>query len=48
LQLGLVDVEIDPVEGFEFEDHVVVEDLSHGAGPALGRLTLGDSGGDVL
>ena len=35
-------------EGFQFEDHVVFEDLSHGARPAPGRLTLGDFGGDVL
>ena len=31
LQLGLVDVEIDPVEGFQFERHVVVDDFGDGA-----------------
>ncbi len=31
LELGLVDVEIDPVEGFQLERHVVVDDFGHGA-----------------
>jgi hypothetical protein len=31
LELGLVDVEIDPVEGFQLQGHVVVDDLGDGA-----------------
>jgi hypothetical protein len=31
LQLGLVDVEIDPVEGFQLQSHVVVDDLGDGS-----------------
>jgi hypothetical protein len=27
LELGLVDVEIDPVEGLQFENHVVLNDI---------------------
>jgi hypothetical protein len=31
LQLGLVDVEIDSVEGFQLKSHVVVDDLGDGS-----------------
>jgi hypothetical protein len=31
LELGLVDVDIDPVEGFQLERHVVVDDFGDGA-----------------
>ena len=48
LQLRLVHVEIDSVEGFQFEDHVVVDDLSDGTRPTHGPLAVGDFGGDVL
>jgi hypothetical protein len=48
LQLGLIDVEIDSVEGFQFEDHVILENLSNRARPTQSRLALGDIGGDVL
>jgi hypothetical protein len=48
LQLGLVDVEIDPVEGFQFEDHVVSKDLSDSARQTHSGLAASDFGGDVL
>jgi hypothetical protein len=31
LELRLVHVEIDPVQGFQFEGHVVVDDIGDGA-----------------
>jgi hypothetical protein len=47
LQLRLIDVEIDPIEGLQFQGHVMPDDISDGAppigdtSPVLGTLDDG-------